>query len=116
MDLNKINNLEIPEEIQMALKSWSPIVALESKIISNGMSFIQNLETSNLIEKIIFKENLILATIDILKDRIIIGLNQSKLEQFEISKNLFTVSRRDLPSVISQKQSGVTTVAKTIIC
>ena len=55
MQTNKINNLEISEEILNALKSGIPIVALESTIISPGMPYPQNLETSNLIENIIRK-------------------------------------------------------------
>ena len=116
MNSNKINNLEISDEIQTAMKSGRPIVALESTIISHGMPFPQNLETSNLIEKIIRKENAIPATIAILKGRIKIGLDQTELEQFAKSNNLIKVSRRDLPSVISQKQTGGTTVAATMIC
>lgn len=51
-----------------------------------------------------------------MKDRIKIGLNQTELEKFTKRKNLIKVSRRDLPVVISKKQTGCTTVAATMIC
>ncbi len=116
MNKNKIKSIEISEEILNALKSGQPIVALESTIISHGMPYPQNLETSNLVEQIIRKENVIPATIAILKGRIKIGLSQVELESFAKNKNLTKVSRRDLPVVISQKQTGGTTVAATMIC
>jgi len=116
MNTNKFNNLDISEEILDALKSGQPIVALESTIISHGMPFPHNLETSHLIEKIIRAENAIPATIAIMNGRIKIGLNETELEKFAKRKNLFKVSRRDLPIVISQKQTGGTTVAATTIC
>ena len=48
--------------------------------------------------------------------RIKIGLSQHELEQFAKQTSQIKVSRRDLPLVISQKQSGGTTVAATMIC
>ena len=116
MNTKKIKSLEISEEILNALKVGQPIVALESTIISHGMPYPQNLETSNLIEKIIRKENVIPATIAILEGRIKIGLDRNELEKFAKCKNLIKVSRRDLPVVISQKLTGGPTVAATMIC
>jgi len=53
MNTNKFKNLDISDEILIALKSGQPIVALESTIISHGMPYLKKLETSHLIEKII---------------------------------------------------------------
>ncbi|MFL2739135.1 MAG: pseudouridine-5'-phosphate glycosidase [bacterium] len=92
------------------------MVALESTIISHGMPFPQNLKTALTVEKIIREESAVPATIAILNGRIKIGLSQHELEQFAKQTSQIKVSRRDLPLVISQKQSGGTTVAATMIC
>ena len=109
-------DLDISTEVQQALKTGLPIVALESTIISHGMPFPQNLETALTVEKIIREESAVPATIAILNGRIKIGLSQHELEQFAKQTSQIKVSRRDLPLVISQKQSGGTTVAATMIC
>ena len=109
-------DMDISTEVQQALKTGLPIVALESTIISHGMPFPQNLETALTVEKIIREESAVPATIAILNGRIKIGLSQHELEQFAKHTSQIKVSRRDLPLVISQKQSGGTTVAATMIC
>ena len=109
-------DMDISTEVQQALKTGLPIVALESTIISHGMPFPQNLKTALTVEKIIREESAVPATIAILNGRIKIGLSQHELEQFAKHTSQIKVSRRDLPLVISQKQSGGTTVAATMIC
>jgi len=109
-------DMDISTEVQQALKTGLPIVALESTIISHGMPFPQNLKTALTVEKIIREESAVPATIAILNGRIKIGLSQHELEQFAKQTSQIKVSRRDLPLVISQKQSGGTTVAATMIC
>ena len=109
-------DMDISTEVQQAIKTGLPIVALESTIISHGMPFPQNLETALTVEKIIREESAVPATIAILNGRIKIGLSQHELEQFAKQTSQIKVSRRDLPLVISQKQSGGTTVAATMIC
>ena len=109
-------DLDISTEVQQALKTGLPIVALESTIISHGMPFPQNLKTALTVEKIIREESAVPATIAILNGRIKIGLSQHELEQFAKLTSQIKVSRRDLPLVLSQKQSGGTTVAATMIC
>ena len=110
------NNIDISKEVQQALKTRLPVVALESTIISHGMPYPQNLETAHAVENIICEEGAVPATIDIMNGRIKIGLSQQELEEFAKHPTQLKVSRRDLPLVLSQKQSGGTTVAATMIC
>jgi pseudouridine-5'-phosphate glycosidase len=109
-------DMDISTEVQQALKTGQPVVALESTIISHGMPYPQNLETAHAVENIIREESAVPATIAIMNGRIKIGLSQHELEQFAKHTNQLKVSRRDLPLVLSQKQSGGTTVAATMIC
>ncbi|MDP6656587.1 MAG: pseudouridine-5'-phosphate glycosidase [SAR324 cluster bacterium] len=109
-------DMDISTEVQQALKTGQPVVALESTIISHGMPYPQNLETAHAVEDIIREESAVPATIAIMNGRIKIGLSQDELEQFAEHTRHLKVSRRDLPLVLSQKQSGGTTVAATMIC
>ena len=109
-------DMDISTEVQQALKTGQPVVALESTIISHGMPYPQNLETAHAVENIIRVESAVPATIAIMNGRIKIGLSQDELEQFAEHTRHLKVSRRDLPLVLSQKQSGGTTVAATMIC
>jgi len=110
------NNIDISTDVQQALKTRLPVVALESTIISHGMPYPQNLETAHAVENIICEEGAVPATIAIMNGRIKIGLSQQELEEFAKHPTQLKVSRRDLPLVLSQKQSGGTTVAATMIC
>ncbi len=108
------NFLNIHPEIKNALTEGKPVVALESTIIAHGMPYPKNIQTALEVEKIIRENGCVPATIAILDGKFCVGLNA---EQFEIvgnSKNVWKVSLRDMPFVLSKKLSGATTVASTM--
>ena len=107
---------DISKEVQDALKTDKAVVALESTIISHGMPYPQNLETALAVENIIRNEGAFPATIAVSGGRIKIGLSRQELQQFAQNSDPVKVSLRDLPVVLSQKLSGGTTVAGTMIC
>ncbi len=80
------------------------------------MPYPQNLETALAVENIIRNEGAFPATIAVSGGRIKIGLSRQELQQFAQNSDPVKVSRRDLPVVLSQKLSGGTTVAATMIC
>jgi pseudouridine-5'-phosphate glycosidase len=57
-------------EVQVAIESGMPIVALESTIITHGMEYPTNVETALSVEKCIRDNGAIPATIAIMKGRI----------------------------------------------
>ena len=67
MDLKKY--LSVSPEVQEAIASGKPVVALESTIISHGMPYPQNVETALNVEKIIRDAGAIPATIAIIKGK-----------------------------------------------
>lgn len=105
----------INQEVNEAIKENTPIVALESTIISHGMPYPKNIEMAMECERIIRKENVVPATIAIIKGIIKIGLTEEDLEFLASSKNVEKVSRRDLVNVIAEKKTGATTVAATML-
>ncbi len=106
--------LDIHPEIEQALIDNKPIVALESTIISHGMPWPKNVETALAVEDAVRKSGAIPATIAIFNGKCKIGLSQKELEFFGQEKNVWKVSLRDMPFVISQKLPGATTVAATM--
>ena len=108
--------LDRSEEVQAAQASGTPVVALESTIISHGMPYPQNLETAHSVETIIREEGAVPATIAVIDGRLKVGLSDTELEQFAQNQQIAKASRRDLPVLLAQKRSGGTTVAATMIC
>ena len=70
---------KISDEVNEALRSGLPVVALESTIISHGMPFPQNLETAVNVEKVIRDHGAIPATISVLDGNVCVGISRSQL-------------------------------------
>lgn len=106
--------LSIHPEVQQALQNGQPVVALESTIISHGMPYPQNLETALAVENVVRDHGAIPATIAMINGKCHIGLSKEQLEYFALAKDVWKVSLRDMPYVISKKIFGATTVAATM--
>ncbi len=104
-----------PEAAQARLNR-TPIVALESTIISHGMPYPQNVQTAREVEAIIRAQGAVPATIAVLDGKIRIGLDDAQLELLGRSPDAMKLSRRDLPFALSTGRIGATTVAATMIC
>lgn len=106
--------LEILPEVADALNSGKPVVALESTIISHGMPFPQNVETALAVEEIVRANGAVPATIAIFNGKCRVGLSPDQLEYFGQAMDVWKVSLRDMPFVVSQQLYGATTVAATM--
>jgi pseudouridine-5'-phosphate glycosidase len=112
----KLNNyLDIHPEVEIAINEKLPIVALESSIISHGMPYPNNVETALMVEETVRDNNAIPATIAIIKGRLKVGLTKEEIELLATNDEVRKISRRDLAVAVSQKLSGSTTVASTMI-
>lgn len=107
--------LKISKEVQEALESNQPIVALESTIISHGMPYPKNVETARNCEQIIRDHGCVPATIAILNGQLCVGLEDEDLELLATSKDILKASRRDIAHILSQELHGATTVAATML-
>jgi pseudouridylate synthase len=106
--------LSIHPEVQEALTTGKPVVALESTIISHGMPYPKNVETALAVEEVVRANGAVPATIAIFNGRCQVGLTNEQLEYFGKAKDVWKVSLRDMPYVISQNLYGATTVAATM--
>ena len=106
--------LNILPEVQKALQNGQPVVALESTIISHGMPYPKNVETALAVENRVRANGAIPATIAIMNGQCYVGLSAGQIEFFGKEKDVWKVSLRDMPFVISKKLYGATTVAATM--
>ena len=109
------NVIEISDEVKEAIMNKTPVVALESTIITHGMPYPENIKTALEVEQIIRKQGAVPATIAIMNGIIKVGLSADEIEELAKEKNVVKVSRRDLPAVLAKKLHGATTVAGTMI-
>ena len=109
------NRLFIREDVLAALRTGRPVVALESTVIAHGLPRPQNLETARAMEAAVREEGAVPATIAIIEGRLVAGLSSAQLETFAASDGIAKVSRADLASVVSARQTGATTVAATTL-
>ena len=105
---------EIRPEVQNALDANSPLVALESALISHGLPRPHNLETAQTLEQAVRENGAVPATIAVIEGKIRVGLTERELERLATGADVRKVSRRDLPIAVAQKMDGATTVAATM--
>jgi pseudouridylate synthase len=103
-------------EVATARAVGTPIVALESTIITHGMPWPQNVETARLVEDVVRKAGATPATIAIMAGRIHIGLTDGELETLGQARDVAKLSRADLAHCLAAGRTGATTVAATMIC
>ena len=104
----------IHPEVQKALDNKQAVVALESTIISHGMPYPKNVETAVAVEEVVRANGAVPATIAIFNGKCHVGLTAEQLEYFGKATDVWKVSLRDMPYVISQHLYGATTVAATM--
>ena len=100
-------------EVSAAIAAGTPIVALESTIISHGLPRPSNLAVAQECERIIRQRGAIPATIALLDGVVHIGLEANELDAIANRDDISKASSRDLAIIIAQGKSAATTVAAT---
>ena len=101
------------DEVAAALASGSPIVALESTIISHGLPRPTNLEVAREVEAIVRAHGATPATIAVIDGDVHIGLNDAELVAIATRDDILKASSRDLAIAVAFGKSAATTVAAT---
>ncbi|NBB83372.1 MAG: pseudouridine-5-phosphate glycosidase, partial [Alphaproteobacteria bacterium] len=107
--------LAFSPEVAAARSAGTPIVALESTIITHGLPRPQNLETARLVEAEVRQAGAVPATIAAMDGCLRIGLTDTELERLAASDDVAKLSRADLAVRLSEGRMGATTVAATMI-
>jgi len=107
--------MDITPEVEEAVRTGKPVVALESTILSHGMPYPENVAFAGEIEKVIRAEGAVPATMAIINGRLKAGLTEEELLLMCKGEGVLKASRRDLPIVVAKKLTAATTVATTMI-
>lgn len=107
------SDLVFSPEVAAALASNSPIVALESTIISHGLPRPSNLNVAREVEAIVREHGATPATIAILDGVVHIGLTDEQLVAIANRDDISKASSRDLAVLVASNKSAATTVAAT---
>ena len=102
------------DEVSQARKDGKPVVALESTIISHGMPYPVNLQTTQAVEEIVRQAGCAPATIAVLNGEIHVGVSEEELLFLATGKNIAKASERDLPFVLARGGHAATTVSGTL--
>lgn len=100
-------------EVEKALNSGAPVVALESTIISHGLPRPTNLDVAREVEAIVRNNGATPATIALIDGVAHIGLTDEQLVAIANHDDVIKASTRDLAIAKAKRLSAATTVAAT---
>ena len=107
--------IDVSTEVQDALDNSKPVVALESTIITHGMPWPENKQVALRVEKSVRDNGAVPATIAVLNGVLKVGLSHQEISELAASQSPRKLSRADLAICLTQKATGATTVAATMI-
>lgn len=108
-------HVDVFAPVAAALAVGRPVVALESTIMTHGMPYPQNSEMAANVERLIAGEGAVPATIAVINGRIKIGLSDGEREALAGTGGAMKLSRADLGFAVTERRTGGTTVAATMI-
>jgi pseudouridylate synthase len=106
-------SIEIRADIREALSEGTPVVALESTLISHGLPRPENLHVAREAEHAVRAEGAVPATIGVIGGAAKVGLDDVELELLASVAEVPKLSARDLPVAAAKASHGATTVAAT---
>ncbi len=109
-----MEDMFISPEVEAAIQSRRPIVALESTLITHGFAYPANVQVAAQIERMVREAGAVPATIAVLGGRIVVGLSSDQIQYLATVPNARKCSVRDLGIVIGLGLNGSTTVAATM--
>jgi pseudouridine-5'-phosphate glycosidase len=106
--------LTVRPEVDLALRTGRPVVALESTLIAHGLPWPQNLDTALAAESAVRAEGAVPATVAVWQGRPTVGLDTNHLEALARDRGVMKASRRDLAAAVAGGRTAATTVAATM--
>jgi len=109
-----MNNFIHSPQVKKAINQHSPIVALESTVITHGLPQPKNYEVALAMENEVIQENATPATICLIDGVIHVGIDNTELKALAQTTNSVKVSRKDIAYAVSFGLNGGTTVSGTM--
>lgn len=108
------NHIYLHPEVAEALAANTPVVALESTVITHGLPFPENEKLAQRLEAEIRTHGCVPATIAVLDGVICVGLEIEQIDRLSRPGEMLKISSRDLSHAVTNRNSGGTTVAGTL--
>lgn len=108
-----VNQVRIHPDVQAALSSGAPVVALESTVITHGLPSPDNLAFAREVQAVVAEAGAVPATVAVCNGEIHVGADQATLERIDADQAASKLSLRDLAAASVKKVNGGTTVAAT---
>ncbi len=108
-------DIKFSTAVLAARDNGTPLVALESTIITHGMPWPQNVETARGVEAVIRAQGAEPATIAVIDGVLHIGLEDVQLDTLGQNTDVMKLSRADFAFAMAKGKTGSTTVAATMI-
>ncbi len=105
---------EYGDEVARALAARTPVVALETTVVTHGLPHPEGVTTARSLEEVVRRAGATPAIIGIIGGAIRIGLTHAELEQFATTPNVAKINLSNLAAAVSSGQPGSTTVAATM--
>ncbi len=109
--------LLIAPDVEAALGSGTPVVALESTLISHGLPYPQNLDVATAAEAAVRSAGAVPATVAVHDGRLLVGLSPAELETLATAAqgSVRKAARPSLAAAIAAGGWAATTVSATMI-
>ena len=115
MPASKNSPLVLSPRVAAAKAAGTPLVALESTIVTHGMPYPQNLRTAQSVEAAVRASGAEPATIAVIDGALRIGLEDSELAALAEASGVLKLSRAERAFATAFGRTGSTTVAATMI-
>jgi pseudouridine-5'-phosphate glycosidase len=115
MASNPLEMISISPEVKAAIRRHTPVVALETAVVTHGLPYPINLQLAGELEAIVRESGALPATIGLINGIIHTGLSHEQLVQLSESKQARKISQRDFGPAMVTHSDGGTTVAGTAI-
>jgi pseudouridylate synthase len=106
--------VHLSDEVEEAIRTRAPVVALESAIITHGLPHPINADTAVAVEELVRSSGAIPATIAIIEGKLRAGLSKEEIARLAAARDAAKASRRDLAALIVKRATAGTTVAATM--
>ncbi|MBI1759785.1 MAG: pseudouridine-5'-phosphate glycosidase [Actinobacteria bacterium] len=107
--------LRFSDEVADAIHVGRPVVALESNVITHGLSYPENAATARKVERAVRAGGSVPATVAIDGGRVVVGMTDADIERFAAVPGIPKVSSRDMGPVLAGGGMGALTVASSLV-
>ncbi len=109
-----MDDLHYSDEVWTAINEKTPLVGLETAVVTHGLPYPTNIELAQAMENVIREEGAVPATVGVLGGKAHIGMREEDILLLAQDQEVIKVSRRDFSRAAAKKLNGGTTVAGTL--